>query len=136
MAPSPSYEIGRVPRTVIGASALGDLGALVDGLDGTNLVVIADQGVQATGYITRVMGALRPRPVTLHVVAWGAPTLDSVDAAAEVVRTAGNAIVIGVGGGSALDIAKQAAVVGAGMGGVDSHDVGHRRRDHSYVHRC
>jgi len=121
MAPSPSYEIGRVPRTVIGAGALGDLGALVDGLDGANLVVIADQGVQATGYITRVLAALRPRPITLHVVAWGEPTLDSVDGAAEVVRAAGDAIVIGVGGGSALDIAKQAAVVGAGVGGVEPY---------------
>jgi alcohol dehydrogenase class IV len=121
MAASPSYEIGRVPRTLVGASALGDLGALLDGLDGTNLVVIADQGVQATGYITRVVAALRPRPITLHVVAWGEPTLDSVDAAAAVVRTAGDAIVIGVGGGSALDIAKQAAVVAAGDGGVEPY---------------
>ena len=121
MAASPSYEIGRVPRTLVGASALGDLGALLDGLDGSNLVVIADQGVQATGYITRVVDALRPRPITLHVVAWGEPTLDSVDAAAAVVRTAGDAIVIGVGGGSALDIAKQAAVVGAGVGGVEPY---------------
>lgn len=121
MAASPSYEIGRVPRTLVGAGALGDLGALLDDLDGTNLVVIADQGVQATGYITRVVAALRPRPITLHVVAWGEPTLDSVDAAAAVVRTAGDAIVIGVGGGSALDVAKQAAVVGAGVGGVEPY---------------
>ena len=118
---APSYEIGRVPRTLVGASALGDLGGLLDGLGGTNLVVIADQGVQATGYITRVVDALRPRPITLHVVAWGEPTLDSVDAAAAVVRAAGDAIVIGVGGGSALDIAKQAAVVGAGDGGVEPY---------------
>jgi alcohol dehydrogenase class IV len=121
MAASPSYEIGRVPRTLVGASALDDLGALLDGLDGTNLVVIADQGVQATGYITRLVAALRPRPITLHVVAPGEPTLDSVDAAAAVVRTAGAAIVIGVGGGSALDVAKQAAVVAAGDGGVEPY---------------
>jgi len=60
MAASPSYEIGRVPRTLVGASALDDLGALLDGLDGSNLVVIADQGVQATGYITRLVAALAP----------------------------------------------------------------------------
>ena len=47
MAASPSYEIGRVPRTVVGASALGDLGALLDALDGTDLIVIADQGVRS-----------------------------------------------------------------------------------------
>ncbi|MBK5332558.1 MAG: iron-containing alcohol dehydrogenase [Ilumatobacteraceae bacterium] len=118
---APSYEIGRVPRTLVGAGALDGLGGLLDGLDGTNLVVIADQGVQSTGYIARVVEALRPRAITLHVVAWGEPTLESVDAAAAVVRAAGQAIVIGVGGGSALDIAKQAAVVGAGDGGVEPY---------------
>jgi alcohol dehydrogenase class IV len=121
MAASPTYEIGRVPRTLVGASALDDLGALLDDLDGTNLVVIADEGVQATGYITRLVGALRPRPIAVHVVAPGEPTLDSVDAAAAVVRTAGAATVIGVGGGSALDIAKQAAVVAAGDSGVEPY---------------
>jgi alcohol dehydrogenase class IV len=121
MPSNSSYEIGRVPRTLVGSDSLNDLGGVLDGLDGTNMVVIADQGVQATGYIARVVAALRPRSVTLHVVEWGEPTLDSVDAAADVVRGTGDAIVIGVGGGSALDIAKQAAVVGAGDGGVEPY---------------
>ena len=119
MASTPSYEIGRVPRTLVGVDALDHLGDVLDGLDGTQLVVIADQGVEATGYIARVVTALRPRRVTLHVVPWGEPTLESVDAAAGVVRAAGDAIVIGVGGGSALDIAKQAAIVGVGDAGVE-----------------
>jgi alcohol dehydrogenase len=121
MAANHSYEIGRAPRTLIGAHALDDLGGVLDGLGGSNVVVIADQGVDATGYIARVVAALRPRSVTLHVVAWGEPTLESVDAAAATVRAAGDAIVIGVGGGSALDIAKQAAVVGTGDIGVEAY---------------
>jgi alcohol dehydrogenase class IV len=121
MPSNPSNSIGRVPRTLVGVGALDELGDVIDGLDGTNLVVIADQGVQATGYIARVVAALQPRSVTLHVVAWGEPTLESVDAAAAVVRDAGDAIVIGVGGGSALDIAKQAAVVAAGDSGVEPY---------------
>ena len=82
---------------------------------GAEVVVIADQGVQATGYIERVVEALRPRNITVHLVPWGEPTVASVDAAARVVRDAGDPIVIGVGGGSALDIAKQAAVVSTGQ---------------------
>jgi alcohol dehydrogenase class IV len=121
MAANHSYEIGRAPRTLVGADALDDLGGVLDGLGGSNVVVIADQGVEATGYIARVVAALRPRSVTLHVVAWGEPTLGSVDAAAATVRAAGDAIVIGVGGGSALDIAKQAAVVGTGDSGVEAY---------------
>jgi len=47
--------------------------------------------------------------------------LASVDTAAAVVRAAGDAIVIGVGGGSALDIAKQAAVISVGDTGVEPY---------------
>jgi alcohol dehydrogenase len=121
MGANDSYEIGRVPRTLVGMHALGDLGGTIDSLGGTNMVVVADQGVEATGYIARVVAELLPRSVTLHVVPWGEPTLDSVDAAAAVVRAAGEAVVIGVGGGSALDIAKQAAVVGAGDSSVEKY---------------
>jgi alcohol dehydrogenase len=121
MASSPSYEIGRVPRTLIGANALADLGGILDSLGGSETVVIADQGVEAAGYIARVVAALRSRSVTLHIVPWGEPTLESVDTAATVVRASGDAIVIGVGGGSALDIAKQAAVVSAGSSGVEPY---------------
>jgi alcohol dehydrogenase class IV len=121
MASSPSYEIGRVPRTFVGADALDGLGEIVDGLGGGELVIVADQGVDATGYIARVVAALGPRAVIIHVVPWGEPTLDSVDAAAEVVRAANDPVVIGVGGGSALDIAKQAAVVSTGDGGIEPY---------------
>jgi alcohol dehydrogenase len=121
MASGSSYEISRVPRTLVGANALDDLGGVLDGLGGSNVVVIADQGVEATGYIARVVAALRPRAITLHVVPWGEPTLDAVDAAAAVVREAGDAIVVGVGGGSALDIAKQAAVAGTVDTGIEPY---------------
>jgi len=121
MEPASQYEIGRVPRTLVGAGSLASLSAVVDGLHGTNVVVIADQGVQATGYVERVVEALRPRRVTVHVVPWGEPTIDSVDAAAAAVRAAGDVVVVGVGGGSALDIAKQAAVVSAGESGVEPY---------------
>ena len=121
MEPALLYEIGRVPRTLVGAGSLASLSAVVDGLEGTNVVVIADQGVQATGYVGRVVEALWPRRVTVHVVPWGEPTIESVDAAAAAVRAAGDVVVVGVGGGSALDIAKQAAVVSAGEPGVEPY---------------
>ena len=121
MASSPSYEIGRVPRTLVGADVLAGLDAAVNGLGGSSVIVIADRAVQATGYIDRVVGALQSRTITVHLVPSGEPTLDSVDEAAAAVRAAGEAIVVGVGGGSALDIAKQAAVVSAGASSVEAY---------------
>ena len=121
MASNLSYELGRAPRTLVGADALRGLGAILDLFAGADAVVIADPGVQATGYIARVVEALRPRTVTVHLVPWGEPTVASVDAAAQVVRDAGDPIVIGVGGGSALDIAKQAAVVSTAATSVEEY---------------
>ena len=121
MASNLSYELGRAPRTLVGADALRGLGAILDLFAGADAIVIADPGVQATGYISRVVEALRPRTVTVHLVPWGEPTVASVDAAAQVVRDAGDPIVIGVGGGSALDIAKQAAVVSTAAASVDEY---------------
>lgn len=121
MEPTPQYEIGRVPRTLVGSGSLAALGDAVDGLGGPAVVVIADQGVQATGYVDRVLDALRPRATVVHLVPWGEPTVDSVDAAVAIVRAAGDPVVIGVGGGSALDIAKQAAVISTGDSGVEPY---------------
>jgi len=114
-------ELDRVPLTLVGADALPTLLSAVEELGGTDIVIIADSGVRATGYVDRVVDALRPRPCTVHVVPPGEPTVDSVDAAATLVRDARDAIVIGVGGGSALDIAKQAAVVSAGQTGIEPY---------------
>ena len=119
MAPASNYEIGRVPRTLVGADALDRLGAALADLGASSAVVVADPGVVATGYVDRLVAALGPLRVAVHVVPWGEPTIDSVDTAAAEVRTVAGAIVVGVGGGSALDIAKQAAVVSTGDDGVE-----------------
>ncbi len=121
MASQSSYELGRVPRTLVGVDALSGLGSALDFLAGADAVVIADPGVQATGYVERVVEALRPRNITVHLVPWGEPTVASVDAAARVVRDAGDPIVIGVGGGSAVDTAKQAAVVSTAAASIEAY---------------
>jgi alcohol dehydrogenase len=116
-----NYEIGRVPRTLVGVDALDRLDAALADLGAGDVVVVADPGVVATGYVDRLAAALDGRRVTVHTVPWGEPTIDSVDAAAQAVRAVADAIVVGVGGGSALDIAKQAAVVSTADDGVEPY---------------
>jgi alcohol dehydrogenase class IV len=121
---SASYEIGRVPRTLVGVDALAALPGAIDALDGSEVgkvVLIVDGGVQATGYIARIVEALKRRAPMVYVVPPGEPTVASVDAAAATVRAVRDPIVVGVGGGSALDTAKQAAVVSVGTGGVEPY---------------
>ena len=83
-------------------------------------MVIADEVV--VGRIDAIVGLLGTAgtPV-VHVIPGGEPTVASVDAAAEVVRSVGHPVVVGAGGGSALDTAKLAAAVAAGDLGVEHY---------------
>ena len=60
----------------------------------------------------------------VHVVAPGEPSVASVDAAAAAARSLDAPLVVGVGGGSALDTAKQVAVVLAGEHGIERYLLG------------
>ena len=83
-------------------------------------VVIADEVV--VGRIDAIVGLLGTAgtPV-VHVIPGGEPTVRSVDAAAEAVRSVDRPLVVGAGGGSALDTAKLAASVAAGRAGVEHY---------------
>ncbi|MCU1359769.1 MAG: adh [Ilumatobacteraceae bacterium] len=116
-----SYEIGRVPRTLVGVDALAQLPSAVESLGHMSVVLIVDAVVATGGYLDRVLQSLGSISTVVHIAPPGEPTVGSVDAAAAVVRAAPNSTVIGIGGGSALDIAKQAATVGTGDTGVEPY---------------
>jgi alcohol dehydrogenase len=119
------YEIGRVPRTLVGVDALASLHGAIESLDVAppvrSAVLIVDAVVATAGYLDRVVAALGSLDYIVHIVPPGEPTVVSVDAAAAIVRSAADPVVIGIGGGSALDIAKQAATVGTGESGVEPY---------------
>ena len=113
---------GQGPAVVSGSSCLDRLTERRGRFDRSSAVVVADEAVVRLGYVDRVRDALGSLDdYRLHVVAVGEPTAESVDAAADVVRRVADPVVIGVGGGSALDTAKQAAVVAGGSWGVEHY---------------
>ena len=116
-----AYELGRAPRIIVGIDALTSLFSVVQRLTSSGAVLVVDEAMVTTGYAARVATTLDALPVVQHVIAAGEPSIDSVDAAASVVRDAPGAVVIGIGGGSALDTAKQAAVVAAGDPGIEPY---------------
>jgi alcohol dehydrogenase class IV len=104
-----------VPAVAVGPGSLDRLASLPVG----RAVIVADEAVVATGYVARVVTGLGARRVEIHVVPPGEPSVRSVDEAAAAVRAAGPAVVVvGVGGGSALDTAKLAAVAAVPVGQV------------------
>ncbi|MGD9705458.1 MAG: iron-containing alcohol dehydrogenase [Acidimicrobiia bacterium] len=119
-----AYELGVLPRVIVGQGAIDRLGEIVAGLGGTSVLVVVDQAVAATGYSARAVAALDGLEVVEHAVPAGEPTVASVDAAAGAARRLPGAVVVGIGGGSALDTAKQAAVVAASAEGVSHYLLG------------
>jgi alcohol dehydrogenase class IV len=88
------------------------------------VLAVLDGAVAANGYGTRVAHAFDAAVVQVHVVPPGEPSVASVDAAVAAARGLPDPLVVGVGGGSALDTAKQAAIVLAAEPGIEHYLLG------------
>ena len=124
----PVFEFATAQRIVFGAGTFEQLGGLAVE-HGRRVFLVASQSATApNGAVDRLADQLRRADVSLTVYpVRGEPDTASVDAATEAARRAGADVVIGLGGGSALDTAK--AVAGLLTNGGEALDymegVGH-----------
>jgi alcohol dehydrogenase len=118
------YELGQVPRILVGPDSLSSLFPVFWGWETLSIVVIADQAMLDNGYTQKIKEALKKYPVGEHIVPAGEPTVDSVNAAALFARSYPRAVIIGIGGGSALDTAKQAAAIVPSHEGIEHYLLG------------
>ncbi len=98
------------------------------GLGGDGALVVADAGVATTGYVPTWVEVLHgvADAVDVHLVPGHEPTVDSVDAAADAVRAHRPGVVVAIGGGSAVDTAKQAAAIAIEPHSVAAYVLGDR----------
>lgn len=112
------------PATVtFGPGVIAKLPELASGL-GSRAIVVSDPGIAKAGILDRVLGALDQAAVTAepypHVEP--NPSIETVDAAHDLFRRTRSAFVVGVGGGSAMDVAKVVAVLAAHGGTVRDYE--------------
>lgn len=105
-----------MPKTQIafGIDRSLQIGTDVKGISGQNKVVlITDPGVMKVGLSDIILKALEMDGVEAFVFSnvQSDPTAASIDEAAEIIRQFDAKCVIGLGGGSAMDVAKMAALV-------------------------
>lgn len=109
-----SYLLDGMPPISCGAGALNGAGALVRGLVGkaASIMIVADPGLKKFGHAKRLEQGLIDAGLTpvLFEDFGGEPSFADADRAAFRARTARIAAVIGLGGGSAMDLAKAVAV--------------------------
>ncbi len=101
-------------RVVFGAGVLGRLPALVDEVAGPGVrvfLVTGRKSLRASGVRQRVLDGLGPGRVTLFDDVPPFPSPDVADAALAALRASGAEVVVAIGGGSALDIGKAAAIL-------------------------
>lgn len=116
------------PWVTSGRGAIEELGSvLVDlGVSEGLVLLVTDATLVRLGVAGRVQQLLEARGCTVVVFGEiaGEPTEEIVDAAANAARRLQPRAVVGVGGGSALDTAKFAAVMATNSGGVAEYLAG------------
>ena len=101
-----------VPKIHYGPGAAGQAGPALAWLGARRVLLVSDPGVLAAGVSDAVVRSLSAAGVehVLHSDLATNPSEKHVDAAAEAYRDGGCDGLIGVGGGSSLDVAKSAAL--------------------------
>lgn len=110
------------PRIVMGSGSIKQIGEEVKRLKSKRVMVITDQGLVKSGIVSKLEALLRQDEITVS-------RFDDVDPdpsyeiavrAAESTKLAEAEMVIGIGGGSSLDIAKTASVLVTNSAPVES----------------
>ena len=91
--------------------ALGKLAKTLQGLGGTNPLIVTDQGIKSAGILERVTTALGTEPAAVFCDTVPNPTEDQAIETAALYKSSGADSIIAVGGGSSMDLAKAAGLL-------------------------
>ncbi|RSD23974.1 iron-containing alcohol dehydrogenase [Amycolatopsis eburnea] len=93
-------------RTEYGPGVVAELPAFVEQLGHARVFVVTDRGLRATGIVGRVEKILAGIEYAVHEDVGPNPSTAELDRGAARLRAFGDAVVLALGGGSALDAAK------------------------------
>jgi alcohol dehydrogenase class IV len=113
-----TFEFTPKTRVAYGIGRYLQIGNDVKSLSGdTKAVLVTDPGVVGVGLADLVLKALEEEGIETNLFSnvESDPSADSIDEAAKMIRDSGATCVIGLGGGSAMDVAKMAALVAGGV---------------------
>ena len=111
MNPFTLFNAGRI---VAGAGSLARLSDLAAEFKASRVLIVSDKGVAAAGLVEPARQALAAAGLAVTVIDNTPPEPDvkDVDAVMDAARSAGGIdLVVGIGGGSAMDVAKIVAVL-------------------------
>lgn len=107
-AGSAAFDSAPRTRLVFGRGVLGRLGELARELGSTRALLVTDPGLAAAGHAGRAIKSLEGAGVQVFLYAEVRenPSVSDVGRCLELARPAGIELIVGLGGGSAMDTAK------------------------------
>ncbi len=110
-------------KIVFGRGAFETLGDQIRTLGGSRPLVVLDRNLAARGWMERVEEVLGKADLAFSAFTGvdAEPPLEAADDVAAVAIKDGCDLVVGIGGGSALDVAKAAAVVAGNRGRAEDY---------------
>lgn len=114
MSTSPNYAILNPGRVIAGAGSIAQLAEVAQSFNAKRVLVVSDKGVAAAGLVNGPRAALEAAGLRVTLIDSTPPEPDvkDVEAIMEAAHAAGGVdVVVGIGGGSAMDVAKIVAVL-------------------------
>ncbi len=107
-------------KVILGLGASAGIAGEVAYLRGSKVLVVSDPGVIAAGLLKSIEGSLQEKGVSyvLYDKVEPEPASRIIDDGAAVFKKEGCDVIIGVGGGSSLDVAKGISILTANGGGI------------------
>ncbi|HWI63356.1 MAG TPA: iron-containing alcohol dehydrogenase [Symbiobacteriaceae bacterium] len=109
----------RTPKVIWAApGAVAKLGPEAKRLGATRVLIITDRGLMATGAPERLAGLLAAEGIASSIYSdvQAEPSAESLEPVVALLKNEQADLVVGVGGGSAIDVAKAAALLAANGG--------------------
>ena len=107
------FTLSAIPEIHFGAGRIADLGGKAEALAGKggHVLLVADPALAALGITDKALGILKTAgfDVAVYDGLKGEPKQSDIDTAVDMARRARSKLIVGLGGGSALDTAKLVA---------------------------
>ena len=108
-----SFTVTQPTRIHFGSGAISELGKTIKDFSCSNVLLVVDPGVVEAGLIASITAPLKKAkiPYTVYDKIDPEPGLKLADKGTKIAKKAGCDCVVGVGGGSAMDVAKAIAIL-------------------------
>jgi alcohol dehydrogenase class IV len=115
---NPTRIFQTAPRIVQGLGCLSQIASEIGRLEGTRVMIVTDPGLVAAGIVDRLEALLSEGGVAFRRFdqVEPDPRLEIAALATDLIRKEKSDLIIGIGGGSAIDIAKIASVLATNDG--------------------